>query len=376
MADRYWVGGTGTWDTTTTTPWSATSGGVGGASVPTSVDSVFFNLAGSFTISCTGGLNCLDITTSTGSYNFQSGTSPSFSIYGSMTLAIGTQWTTTGGINFLSTTTGRTITTNGISLSSGVTFSGVGGGWTLGGAFSIPSQNMTIAAGAFDSNNFNISVSAFFVTGSTDRIVTFGTSIVDCSAIGAWTASGTNLTLNLRLSTINLSSSVSATFNGGGFTYGNVAFTYNGMSTQTINGNNTFNNLTLGPISSAGVRLVNINENQIVNGTFSGSGNSYTSRRQLFSGTLKTQYTITATTVATLQYIDFRDIAGAGATWSGTSLGDLKGNSGITFTPKTVYWNLAGAQNWSATGWASTSGGTPDVNNFPLAQDTCVFDNA
>jgi hypothetical protein len=29
----------------------------------------------------------------------------------------------------------------------------------------------------------------------------------------------------------------------------------------------------------------------------------------------------------------------------------------------------------SATGWCSSSGGTPDINQFPLAQDTAVFDN-
>jgi hypothetical protein len=43
MAGRYWVGGTGTWDATNTTNWSAANGGAGGASVPTSADSVFIN---------------------------------------------------------------------------------------------------------------------------------------------------------------------------------------------------------------------------------------------------------------------------------------------------------------------------------------------
>lgn len=43
MATRYWVGGTGDWDATTTTHWSATSGGVGGASVPSSSDQVNFD---------------------------------------------------------------------------------------------------------------------------------------------------------------------------------------------------------------------------------------------------------------------------------------------------------------------------------------------
>lgn len=32
MANRYWVGGSGTWDNASTTNWSATSGGAAGAS--------------------------------------------------------------------------------------------------------------------------------------------------------------------------------------------------------------------------------------------------------------------------------------------------------------------------------------------------------
>lgn len=43
MADRYWVGGTGTWDSSTTTNWSTTSGGSGGASAPTNADNAIFD---------------------------------------------------------------------------------------------------------------------------------------------------------------------------------------------------------------------------------------------------------------------------------------------------------------------------------------------
>lgn len=43
MADRFWVGGTGTWDSTSTANWSASSGGAPGASAPTSADNVFFD---------------------------------------------------------------------------------------------------------------------------------------------------------------------------------------------------------------------------------------------------------------------------------------------------------------------------------------------
>ena len=43
MSDRYWVGGTANWDGTAGTKWATTSGGAGGASVPTSADNVYFD---------------------------------------------------------------------------------------------------------------------------------------------------------------------------------------------------------------------------------------------------------------------------------------------------------------------------------------------
>jgi hypothetical protein len=84
--------------------------------------------------------------------------------------------------------------------------------------------------------------------------------------------------------------------------------------------------------------------------------------------------------VASLTDIDFRDITIAGAAVSGgdltgTRLGDCKGNTGITFGAGTdKYWNLAGGGNWNATAWATSSGGAVSNDNFPLAQDTCLFE--
>ena len=75
MANRYWVGGTATWDGTAGTKWSTTSGGAGGAAVPTAVDDVFFNGAsGSNTITISGSRACrmLDCTGFTGTLNFGS----------------------------------------------------------------------------------------------------------------------------------------------------------------------------------------------------------------------------------------------------------------------------------------------------------------
>lgn len=43
MANRFWVGGTGTWDAANTTSWSTTTGGGGGASVPGTGDVAIFD---------------------------------------------------------------------------------------------------------------------------------------------------------------------------------------------------------------------------------------------------------------------------------------------------------------------------------------------
>jgi hypothetical protein len=73
MAQRYWVGGSGTWDTTNTTNWSATSGGAGGASVPTTADNAIINSSsGAGTVTLGENVPCvqLDIRTYIGTLNF------------------------------------------------------------------------------------------------------------------------------------------------------------------------------------------------------------------------------------------------------------------------------------------------------------------
>jgi hypothetical protein len=82
-------------------------------------------------------------------------------------------------------------------------------------------------------------------------------------------------------------------------------------------------------------------------------------------------------TIGTVTDVDFRDIriTGAGGTLTGTRIGDLRGNLGITFsTPKTAI--RIGTGNWSDDQWSDTSGGSVSTDNFPLAQDTAVFDES
>ena len=64
MANRYWVGGTDTWDDSAGLKWALTSGGVGGQLAPTTADTVFFDAAsGANTITIGAGAVGLSLTT-------------------------------------------------------------------------------------------------------------------------------------------------------------------------------------------------------------------------------------------------------------------------------------------------------------------------
>jgi hypothetical protein len=352
--DRYWVGGTGTWDAATTTNWSTTSGGAGGASAPTSADDVYFDAnsdaGGAFTVTIGTGAVCRDITAGSLDFVMTLAGSANSTISGSLTFpATNFTLTYTGGITFNATTTGKTVTTNGVAFLATVTFDGVGGEWTLGSAFTTSSLRLF-------NGNLDVSASNYTITTAN------GIQVIN----GTFNArSGEFVILNPTVS-----------FIGNGRTFHNVSFTSTVQGTYTITGANTFNDLTFTSLATGvGIRNISVNANQTINGTLTfGTANTAIRRMFVRSDVIGTARTITAATVATLADVDFRDIVGAGlGTWSGTRLGNCGGNTGITFDAgKDVY--RVGTGNWSVTQWSLTSGGSVDVNNFPLAQDTAIFD--
>jgi len=177
MADRYWRGGTGTWNTTSTTNWSATSGGAGGASVPTASDNVIFDQAATYNVTMTGALACLSITVSAGTVSFLTGTTPTLQVNGSMSLVAGTVWTSTGAITFNSTTTGQTITTNGTTINGAITFDGVGGEWSLGSALTTGATlTTTLTNGALSLNGYDLTTGIFSSSNANTRSIAFGSN--------------------------------------------------------------------------------------------------------------------------------------------------------------------------------------------------------
>lgn len=371
MASRYWVGGTGSWNASNTANWSATSGGAGGASVPTVADDVFFNAS-----SGTGTVTANDLTNTALSLNFTGYTgtftrTTTVTVAGSVTLSAGMTFTASAD-NLLITGTG-TLTSAGKNMGT-VTINAPGGTVTLGDAFATNVYPFTLTAGTFSTSasNYTFTVGNFTSVGSSTRTLTLNGSTVSAAS---WNVASTGMTLNAGTSTVNVTDPTGS-FSGAGFTYNNVGMTSTVTGqVQVISGANTINTLTLTSPNSSGVRTFDISDNQTITTMVCTGGATAARRMFLRSSTIGFPVSLTVTTWSTISDVDFRDIT-MNTARSGTRLGNCGGNTNITFSAaKTVYWNLAGTQNWSANGWATSSGGAPSNTNFPLAQDTAVFDN-
>jgi hypothetical protein len=386
---RYWVGGTGNWSDTAR--WSTGSGGGSGASVPRSHDDVVFDSLSNATAytatvnAVTGGIRCKALTIAgplVGNVTL-AGSTAIVGIHGNVTLpATGLTRTYTGVITLSGSTAGKVLTTNGVALASSIDVNGVSSEWTLGSALNIGNSTITIINGLFDFDTYNFTASSISSDNAHSRTLDLGSGTVALSAsgpinFGTTETNAANLTVTAGTAQINCSAT-SPTFSGNGKTFYNVAFTSTSAGAVTLNGANTFNNLSFTGITSAGLKNISVTANQTITGTFTCSaGTNATMRHFVRSDIIGTTRTLTCAAVS-LTDVDFRDItiAGAAAPATGTRIGDCKGNSGITFTAAAnKYWNLAAGGNWGgAIGWATGSGGTPAINDFPLAQDTCFFE--
>ena len=360
--------------------WAATSGGgVSTDNFPLAQDTAIFDNSfasgGNITIN-TGYIGSIDSSNRTTALSF--GITPALICYGNWTngsgvsISLGGSGLTFGGNGI------QTITSNGKSFGRSITIDKFGGYVQLADALNIGTSGvLTVTNGTFNTQGYAVTCATLSSTNSNVRTINLGASTLTTSDTNPVNFSTSiNLTFNAGTSSI-ISTPSTATLQGGSQTFYNVSFTSTTAGTFTIIGTNTFNNLTFTAPSTTSLSSCLIGANQTINGTLTCAGASAVRRIFLQSSSIGTQRTLTAAAISATD-CDFRDIvlAGAAAGVSPTRAGDCGGNSGITFpAPKTVYWNLAGSQNWSATAWCTGSGGTPDINQYPLAQDTAVFDN-
>ena len=314
----YWVGGTGTWNTTTTGNWANTSGGTAtGILPPVSNETVNIDTSsGTGTITCTAGV-CNDLTV-TASQAIALGTASStLSIYGSLSMPSGGSFSTGSGssVTFRATSTGKTITSNGKTLTgtsgSGVTFNGVGGGWTLQDNFSTNLGNITLTNGSFNANNFNVSGLNFSSSNSNTRTLTMGSGTWTLFGTGTvWNlATTTGLTFNANTSTIALSSTstISKLFAGGGLTYNNLSISATtGLASYTFTGANTFTG-TLSSSKTVAYTITLPSSTTTTVTTWSATGSSG-NLLTLNSSTSGTAATLAATNAFTVNYGAITDV--------------------------------------------------------------------
>jgi len=240
MANRYWVGGNGTWDTTTTTNWSATSGGAGGASVPTSGDDVFFDLnsnAGNptFGVSISSSVSVLSLTISglAGTLTLGSGASGGLSVVGGNFSLPSTNlvWTVTATTTFaVGSGSTQTINTGGNSFPGPVSFSGAGTRRLLSN-MTVTGASTTLIAGTLDLNNFTLSTTTFVSTNTAvTRAFAFGTT-------GAITTTGSGTVWNVSNTNNNISYTGTPTVNISNNTATAVTINHNGNEAGALNFN-------------------------------------------------------------------------------------------------------------------------------------------
>lgn len=345
MADRYWVGGTNSWDGTAGTKWASTSGGAGGASVPTSADDVFFDAASTGTCTISTGNTGAKSINCTGFAGTLTGTA-AISVFGSVTLVAGMTFTYTGTLTLSGT---GSITSAGKTFGN-VILSGSGITVTLADPMTLGASNtFELSFGTLALAGFTLSTGIFSASGLSTRSISFGSGNIALTSTTAattvlsmatatnftWTGTGGFTRNQAATATISFGSS------SGGTASNAPNLTVNaGASTLTLTTASWFKNLDFTgstcPVDS--VSSVNITENLTLS-----SGGTYTSLFLSFRGT----GTITS---------------------AGKTLG------GATINAATHTVTLADAMTLSASTTFFLTAGTFDLNNFNLS--TGVFSSS
>ena len=336
MANRYWVGGTGNWDATSTTHWSASSGGSGGASVPTTADDVIVNSAsGSPAISMSANTNCKSLTTTGATCSFSGGNL--ITVAGGITFSTTTTWSHNATLSLTGT---GTITTNGVVMPSSFSINAVGLTITLGSALTC--SNTTVDAfrlsnGTINLNGKTLTISnaagkANINSGTKDITFNGGSFVINCAGATAFNnaaPTGFTTTAGTGTGTISLTSPSAKTFVGGGSTY-NCTLNQGGAGNLTITGSNTFTNIT-NTTQPASVLFTAGTTNTFTDFSLSGTaGNLIT----IGSVTAATHTLSKASGTVNVNYLSIsRSTATGGATWNaGANSTDGGNNTGWIFT--------------------------------------------
>jgi hypothetical protein len=171
-------------------------------------------------------------------------------IYGNLTLDLAASYTSGASAwTFASTSTGKTITTNGETVTFPLIFDGVGGSWELQDALTMgATRSLTHTNGTLNLNGKTLTVGSQYITATGTKNLTFNGGTLVCPAVAASAFSnavptGFTTTAGTGTGTISMTGATAKTFAGGGSTY-NCTINQGGAGALTITGANTFNNIT------------------------------------------------------------------------------------------------------------------------------------
>lgn len=228
--DLFWVGGTGNWNESW--HWALTSGGAGGACVPSPIDNVFFDPA-SFTspnqsvMINTGNAFCHNMTWSGNltNHQFKGVETGNLHIYGSLELAPNMLWNFPGKVYFAANMPGNTIISSGKIFSNDVYFQGsYTGGWVLWDGFTT-AGTLFLNYGSLNTNGMPVNCKIFSSVNGMARTLTLGSTVFTCNT-------GSNPASYIRINSTNLA-----------LNSGTSTFIFNGASSSTypiiIKGNNS-----------------------------------------------------------------------------------------------------------------------------------------
>jgi len=182
MADRYWVGGSGTWSSSNTN-WSTTSGGAPGASAPGTVDDVFFDAnsaSGDYTVtfSTTVSAQNININSPTGgNISWTGSTGNTISVNGNLTvLTSAANFNTDSNIAF-NIVKSSTFQSNGANLGTHrVIFNNGSATFTLANSLTI--GKFDFYAGNINLNGHDLYSSLFEGFNAQPKAYTFGNNAI------------------------------------------------------------------------------------------------------------------------------------------------------------------------------------------------------
>lgn len=350
MADRYWVGGTADWDGTAGTKWSTTSGGAGGAAVPTFSDDVYFDAnSGSVTVTKKNPLPgyCLNFNATGFTGTLICEANPIWS-KGNVTLGSGMTATTvlitmSGDGSFTINTNGvafKDFSVNNVPASTSGTTVTLASDLTISGVLTVGSASNSAM---FDADVYDITANNVIfqqtVSGKTTTInMGSGTWTItgkDDGTVKTWYVydySGT-FVLNCETSSIVFTNTDSnyqkiMTHYTNGQTYNNVRFV-NNKGDVVITKSNTFNQLKAdtGPFT---IKFTDGTTQTITSLDIGGTGSTTLIK---LTGTSTGGWTISDTTgTNTVNYCDISySTATGGAVWNAINSTNGGNNSGWNF---------------------------------------------